>query len=247
MVNPRISPAAGLQSTNQVPLSIDIEEADDIPEERIDLTGNKRNREDSDNSDCGDEDEKSLQIKEEGLEALQSALEPAKDAGPSPMVTTPKRKDLSHIGKMEPAFKNGYDSDGNKGIYWGETHLEGEQLFEEETIPPWVSAAAAADIENVMAKDSGNANSSNKDSGNAADSGKDNNRKLPALNFATIKKPTLVYELQLRLLCHKGNKPALIERLKQAIKAGVKRYESIEAAAPDKKQKKKKKKEKRKK
>ena len=54
MVNPRISPAAGLQSTNQVPLSIDIEEAYDIPEEWIDSTGNTRNREDSVNLDCGD-------------------------------------------------------------------------------------------------------------------------------------------------------------------------------------------------
>ena len=137
-------------------------------------TRNQRKKYYSANSDCGDDNEISHQVNQEGLEALQSTFQPAKDAGPSLMVTMPKRKDLSHIGTIEAAFENGYDSDENKGIYLGATHLEGEQIFEEETIPPWVAAAAAAGIANAIDKDSGNnedsvnVDSSKEDSGKAA-------------------------------------------------------------------------------
>ena len=44
MVNPGNLPAAGLQSINQVPPSIDIEARDNIQEERIYSTGNQRNK-----------------------------------------------------------------------------------------------------------------------------------------------------------------------------------------------------------
>ena len=66
------------------------------------------------------------------------------------MVTTPKQKDLSHIGKMEAAFENGYDSDGEDQPYTGVWIKEGDQLFEEEAVPPWVAAAAAIDIANAI-------------------------------------------------------------------------------------------------
>ena len=100
--------------------SIDIEATDNILADQINSTStwNQRNTDCSTNSDCRDDNEISHQIKAEGLEAFLSPLQPAKDAL-SPTVATPKQRDLSHIWKMEAAFKNGYDSDGENQPYTG--------------------------------------------------------------------------------------------------------------------------------
>ena len=51
---------------------------------------------------------------------------------------------MQHTESQEGAFKKGYDSDGNKGIYWGATHLEGKQDTEEPVLQTLDAAAAAA-------------------------------------------------------------------------------------------------------
>ena len=104
-----------LQFTNKVDGPIALDERNNIPEERIDTSENQENNGNTKNSDhrnVTESDEISLNIKEEAVQAFQSAQKPAKNTVPSPLVITPKRRDLSHIGMMEAAFENGYDSDG---------------------------------------------------------------------------------------------------------------------------------------
>ena len=104
-----------LQFTNKVDGPMALDESNNILEERIDTSENQENNGNTKNSDHGnlaESDGISLNIKEEVVQAFQSAQKPAKNTEPSPLVITPKRRDLSHIGIMEAAFENGYDNDG---------------------------------------------------------------------------------------------------------------------------------------
>ena len=103
---------------------------------------------DLENFDRGNDNKISRQIKAEGLEAFQTPRQVPEqiDINPAidPVNTTPVARNLQHIESQEGAFKNGYDSDGNKGTYWGATHLEGEQDPDEPVLQTLDAAAAAA-------------------------------------------------------------------------------------------------------
>ena len=86
------------------------------------------------NSDPAVEWRNSSEITEMAAELLISPIEVPKDALTSPKDGTPKRQDLSNIGRTEEDFDKGYDSDGEIGPFWGVLKQEGEQLFEEQPL-----------------------------------------------------------------------------------------------------------------
>ena len=77
-------------------------------------------------------------------ELLISPLEVPKEAVTSPEDGTPKRQDLSKIGRMEENFDKGYDSDGEFSPFWGVLKQQGEQLFEEQPLSATEETTTAA-------------------------------------------------------------------------------------------------------
>ena len=147
-------------------------------------------------------------------ELLISPLEVPKEAVTSPDDVTPKRQDLSKIGRMEEDFDKGYDSDGEIGPFWGVLKQEGEQLFEEQPLSATEETTTAATaLINPIEPSTINA-------AEGADSGKkifqnnnDNNNKdkpNPAA-IGAMKIPMLQNELKLRIESAKGNKHVLMD------------------------------------
>ena len=106
-------------------------------------------------------------------------LEVPKEAVTSPKDGTPKRQDLSKIGRMEEDFDKGYDSDGEIGPFWGVFKQEGEQLFAEKPLSATKETMKAANaliniiepsnINSIKADDSGKKTVQNNNDNNDKD------------------------------------------------------------------------------
>ena len=244
MVNTVTSTVAEPDSANKLAKSIPQQQRKDPPKERSDSTENQVSTNDFRNSDPVFDGDDGSEIMKMPLEVLISTLEEPKDNVLSPEVATPKRQDLSKIGRMENSFEMGYDSDGEIGPFWGVVKQEGDQLFEEQNL------IATEDTRTADSSPNSQMEASTIDTAKAADSGKEtvqnnndnnddnNDNKLTAAVIGAMQKPMLQNELKLRLESVKGNKNVLVDRLKKSVNRKVKRYGSLEEAQLEKKKKK---------
>ena len=145
-----------------------MEETNNIPEERMNSSEKQGNTANFRNSDCSIDGEIGRKIKEEALDTLQTPKQIPEQVHMSrinPVDTTPSERNLQHIESQEAAFENGYDSDGNKGIYWGATHLEGDQDPEERPLKSL--QPRASNVEGNKDKETGRKNSGRSANGSA--------------------------------------------------------------------------------
>ena len=154
-----------LQIQNRIAESIALEETNNIPEERLNSSEKQGNTANSRNSDCSNDDEIGRNIKEEALETLQTPRKVPDVIDIDPIDTTPVRRSLEHIERMEEAFEDGYDTDKEIGPFWGATHIEGEQDPEERPLDSLDAGAGNADSN----KDEGTDGTDGKNSNGSAD------------------------------------------------------------------------------
>ena len=126
-----------VQIQDEVAQLIALQESDNTPKERINLTGNEginTNIYNSDPINDDDGDQISLQIKAEDIQAFRTPNHVPEHIDIDQVETTPVQRNLQHMENMEAAFEKGYDTEDEIGPFWGATCLEGPQDPEEEPL-----------------------------------------------------------------------------------------------------------------
>ena len=223
MVDPPITSATELQSTNKDDESIALEESDNILQARIDSLENQGNKDDFPISDVAVPCETSQNTTNIAAK-YTGQLETLPNAGDSFIDTSPTQRAPSRLIEEADLFEDGYDSDGKIGPFSDAILLEGEQDFDEDQLGTDNNADNNAD--DIKSDGNSNIDVRSESFGNSEDEEEEFNHTESLNAIKTMDLKTVKLELYLRLEINVGKKSELQLRLLEAIRLKKKRFGS---------------------